>query len=385
MPSSPSNQNKDPWSRDKTNSQGPPDLDALLRQYKNKLLAALRGKKSTGYGTGNAFAGKGNGFMLGIAVLVVIAVWALFGIFIVSPAERAVILRLGRYVETVGPGPHWIPLFIESKRLVNVQRVSNFKYEAEMLTKDENIVSVAVAVQYRVDNARDFLFNAVDPDTGLQQAIASALRQAVGHSTLDDLLTTGRQQVREQMAEQLRQILSNYHSGLLITDVTLQSIRPPEEVTDAFDDAVKAREDQQSYINKADAYAKQVTASAQGQIARLLQEAEANKRQVVLEAQANTAEYLALLPEYQKAPGIMRTRLYLSSMEKILSQTSKVLWDQKNGGPLLYLPLDKLTSPASGAPAELSNTVDAKVLGGSPVSPINTPVSSRYPSRGINQ
>jgi modulator of FtsH protease HflK len=384
MPSKPSDQNKDPWGREKNISQGPPDLDALLRQYKNKLLAALRGKKFNGYGSGSAPTRKGNSFMFGIAALVVIAVWALFGIFIVSPAERAVILRFGRYVETVGSGPHWIPLFIESKRLVNVQRVSNFKYESEMLTKDENIVSVAVAVQYRVENARDFLFNAVDPDTGLQQAIASALRQAVGHNTLDDLLTTGRQQVREQMAVQLRQILSNYHSGLLITDVTLQSIRPPEEVTDAFDDAVKAREDQQSYVNRADAYDKQVTAAAQGQIARLLQEAEADKKQVVLEAQANTAEYLALLPEYQKAPGIMKMRLYLNSLEKILSQTTKVLWDQKNGGPLLYLPLDKLT-PAANTSIESLNAINAKPSGDNQPSSPNTPVSSRYPSRGINQ
>ncbi len=364
--------------------QGPPDLDALLRQYKNKLLAALRGKKPGGYGASTP-SGKGGGVMMAIVILVAIIVWALLGIFIVSPAERAVILRFGRYVETVGSGPHWIPLFIESKRLVNVQRVSNFKYEAEMLTKDENIVSVAVAVQYRVDNARDFLFNAVDPDIGLQQAIASALRQAVGHNTLDDLLTTGRQQVREQMAVQLRQILSNYHSGLLITDVTLQSIRPPEEVTDAFDDAVKAREDQQSYINKADAYAKQVSATAQGQIARLSQEAEAAKKQIVLEAQASTAQYLALLPEYQRSPQIMKVRLYFGTLQEVFAQTPKLFWDQRNAGPLIFS-FDKLAQAASMLSTETSATSEnakASLLNSLTNLP-SQPGPARFPSRGAN-
>lgn len=340
----PSNSDQNPWGRDKDSQQGPPDLDALLRQYKNKLIASFSSKGSKTSSGGPNFSGKGNLFFTALIVLAILILWLLSGIFIVSPGERAVVFRFGKYTETVGPGPHWIPRFFETKQLVNVQRVSNFSYQSEMLTKDENIVSVAVAVQYRVQNARDFIVNVVDPNSSLEQATASALRQAVGHNTLDDLLTTGRQHVREQVAQQLQQIIAAYKAGLLITDVTLQSIKPPEAVTAAFDDAIKAREDQQAFINKADAYANQVIAAAQGQSARILQEAEAYKRQVVLGAQAETAGYLALLPEYKKAPEIMRQRLYLSTMENIFARTSKIFLDQKTGNPLFYFPLDKIIS-----------------------------------------
>jgi membrane protease subunit HflK len=327
----------------------------LLRQYKNKLFASFRGKSSSSKGRG-PFPDNASIFFVAFVLVAVLIIWALSGIFIVSPGERAVILRFGKYAQTVEPGPHWIPRFIESKYVVNVQQVSNFSYQSEMLTKDENIVSVTVAVQYRVKDARSFLINVVNPRSSLEQATASALRQAVGHNTLDDLLTTGRQQVREQVAGQLQQILTSYNIGLLVTDVTLQSIRPPEAVTAAFDDAIKAREDQQSYINRADAYSKQVVAAAQGQAARILQEAEAFKTQVVLGAKAETAGYLALLPEYQKAPEVMRERLYLSALESILTKTSKVFINQKSGNPLFYLPLDKIISgtPTSVALAEHS-------------------------------
>jgi membrane protease subunit HflK len=347
MGNDPSDKQPDPWGRNRNKPEGPPDLDVLLGKLKEKLTAALQNKKggSPLYTRSTTpFNPSGQNFFLGLIAAILIFIWVLSGIFIVSPAERGVITRFGKYIETVESGPHWIPRFISSKQILNVQRVSTYAYESQMLTKDENIVSVAVAVQYRINDAKQFLFNVVDPIRSLEQATASALRQAVGHNTLDDLLTTGRSEVREQVAKQLQEILGSYKAGIILTDVTLQSIRPPEAVTAAFDDAIKAREDQQSYINKADAYAKQVIATAQGQVARILRQADAYKQEVVLEAKAAVASYLTLLPEYQSAPQVMRQRLYLTTMESILSQTSKVFLDQKNGNPLLYLPLDKLSS-----------------------------------------
>lgn len=353
----------DPWGRDpKKTSEGPPDLDVLLGVFKTKLLNSFGRKKS---GSGNNTSGNipgsnfsNEGFLFTLIAAVLLLIWILSGIFIVSPAERAVITSFGKYVETVGSGPHWIPRFIRAKKILNVQRVSTYAYESEMLTKDENIVSVAVAVQYRIDNAKDFLFNVVDPIRSLEQATASALRQVVGHNTLDNLLTTGRSQVREQVAQQLQEILRSYQVGIILTDVTLQSIKPPEAVTVAFDDAIKAREDQQAYINKADAYANQVIADAQGQASRILHSAEAYKKEVVLEAQAAVAGYLALLPEYQSAPQVTRQRLYLNTIGTVLNQTTKVFLDQKNGNPLLYLPLDKLSPiPKTALPSTSSSSV----------------------------
>lgn len=359
----------DPWGRNTNKPQQPPDLDALLRDLKNKLVKAFGGKPgsnpsdSGSQGGSNGDAVKPN-LLVSIVVIALLVLWVLSGIFIVSPAERSVITRFGRYSETVGPGPHWIPQLIESRQNVNVQRVSNFTDTYTILTQDENIISVSVAVQYRIDDTKDFLFSVVDPLDSLRQATTSAVRQVVGHNTLDDLLTTGRTLAREQVVTQLQKILANYKTGLLVTDVTLQSVKPPDEVTAAFDDAIKAREDQQAYINIADAYSNQVLATVQGKVARVLQEAEAAKKEVVLQAQGETAGYLALLPEYKAAPQVTRERLYLSTMESVFSQSSKVFLGQKNGSPMVYLPLDKMLSAGTTAtaPVTATSTADTSAL-----------------------
>lgn len=312
---------------------GPPDLDEVLKRIRHRLNRILDGYKQYSL---NSF------FNVGFFIVLVVVLWALSGIFIVSPAERAVILRFGKYVDTLEPGPHWIPRFIESNYIVNVQRVTPFSYEAQMLTKDENIVSISVAVQYRIDNAKDFLFNVIDPVESLHQAVAGAMQQVIGHTKLDDVLTIGREQVRQEVSEQLIDILKQYNMGLLVTDVVLQPAKPPEAITSAFDDAVKAREDEQRYINQARAYAEQVVSIARGQAQRLLKEADAYKQQVVLQADANTARYLALLPEYQRSPDVTRERLYLDAVESVLTNSSKVLVDIKGGNNMFYVPLDKI-------------------------------------------
>lgn len=357
-----SNKNKDIWSKGPRREEGPPDLDELLNKLQKKInnffvrKVSRRKIREVPFGTKTPKILTLRNILL--VLLIAIMVWVAFGIFIVSPAERAIILRFGKYNKTVGPGPHWVARFIESYNVINVQRVATFPYQAEMLTKDENIVSVAVAVQYRIDNVRDYLFNVVDPIESLQQATASALRQVVGHTTLDEILTTGRELVREQVLQQLTKILDYYHCGLIIADVTLQPAKPPEAVTEAFDDVNKAREDEQRYINEAKAYQQKVVPIAEGQAARILKEADAYQKKVILQAQADTAQYLALLPQYERAPNVTRERLYLSTIEEVLHNSSKILVDVKNAN-MLYLPLDKLFS-STIKPHEFTETSTSK-------------------------
>ncbi|MCK4608221.1 MAG: FtsH protease activity modulator HflK [Gammaproteobacteria bacterium] len=349
------NNKKDIWHK-RPKPEGPPDLDELMNKLQHKLNSLFRGKKRKislvgGDGSGSKPSSLPGFGLFSVVILIILVLWALSGIFIVSPAERAAVLRFGKYEATVGPGPHWIPRFVESRYVVNVQRVATYPYNSEMLTKDENIVSVAVAVQYRIDNVRNYLFNVTDPDASLQQATASALRQVVGHTTLDDILTTGRELVREQVTKQLNSILARYHTGIVVTDVALQPAKPPESVTEAFDDVNKAREDEQRYINQARAYQQKVVPIAEGRASRIMQAADAYRQQVILNASADTAKYLALLPQYERAPRVTRERLYLNAIESVLKQSSKILVDAPSGN-VMYLPLDQLMRQGA-VPAKL--------------------------------
>ncbi len=317
----------------------PPDLDEALKKLqsllKKRLLGSTR-KKSKKNEIDN-----GGGALAGLFLAVAIILWGLSGIFILGPAEEAVILRFGKYVKTVGSGPHWIPRFICSKTVKNVDRVLDYSYSAQMLTKDENLVSVSVAVQYRIGDLYDYLFSVVDPEESLRQATSSALRQVVGTTTLDQLITEGRDAWGTDMQESLIKILDYYKVGIKIVNVSPQPARAPENVQDAFDDAIKAQEDEKRFKEQARAYAAKVVPIAEGNAKRVLAEANASAEQVVLHAKGETAEFLALLPEYRKSPYIMQERLYLDAMQTILSQTTKVVVDGKSGN-MLYLPLDKI-------------------------------------------
>lgn len=328
-------------------SSAPPDLDEILKKMQKKWRTYFGANKSTDGSNEEGPSGSVKGIF--VIVALVLGLWFLSGIFIVQPAEQSVVLRFGGYLETVGPGPHWIPQFIESQYKVNEQKIATYYYDAEMLTRDENIVSVAVAVQYRIANARAYLFNVVNPVLSLQQATASALRQVLGNTTLDAVLTSGREKVRGDVQMQLEKILDFYNTGILVTDVSLQPAKAPEEVKAAFDDAIKAQEDEQRYINQAQAYEKNVIPVAQGQAQRLLAAAKAYEQQVVLKARGDTLRFLAILPEYKKAPAVTRERLYLSAMEQVMSRSSKVLVDLDKSNNLVYLPLDKLLSSSATA------------------------------------
>ena len=354
---------EDPWGKRRDDT--PPDLFDVIKKF-----FAGKKSKSDQDSEGNDRSGK----YIAYAAIALVALWALSGIFLVSPAEQSVVLRFGKYVETLGPGPHWIPRFVDSERTLNVQQVSNFPYSAEMLTKDENIVSVAVAVQYRIGDPKAYLFNVVDPEVTLQQATSSALRQVVGHMTLDSVLTTGRQQLIDAVSVQLKKILARYKAGIEVTDVTLQPAKPPEAVTHAFDDAIKAREDEQRYINQAEAYARRVESTVKGKVARLTQSATAYQKSVVLNAQGQTARYLALLAPYQKAPGVTRERLYLDTMSDVLSKTTNIIIDS-GANNVLYLPLDQILKrqisqmkkgSISGTPSDLSSPTPSDSDSGRP-------------------
>ncbi|AHE66368.1 FtsH protease activity modulator HflK [Legionella oakridgensis] len=328
--------NKDPWS----GKNQPPDLDEALKRLQDKLKKTFLGGsgKSDEERSGS---NSGGGILAVIILLVAFILWALSGIFIVDPAEKAAILRFGKYVKTVGPGPHWIPRLISSKVVVNVDRVSDYSYAAQMLTKDENLVSVALVVQYRIGDLEEYLFNVADPIESLQQATSSALRQVIGQTTLDEIITEGREAWGSSVQESLIHILSGYKTGIVVVNVSPQPARAPENVQDAFDDAIKAQEDEKRFKEQARAYEAQVVPIAEGNAKRILAEAKAFSEQAVLRAKGETAEFLELLPEYLNSPFVTGERMYLDAMQQVLSSTSKIIVDGKSGN-LLYLPLEKL-------------------------------------------
>lgn len=339
------NGKKDPWSgRD---NQSPPELNELF----NKLF---KNRKTAGSGPDAGGDNKGLGLIVSVIIALVVLIWAASGIFVVPPTNQSVVLRLGKYYETLQPGIHWIPQLIDSEYSINVQNQNFINYSAQMLTEDENIVQVSVAVQYRVADPRKFLFSTVDPVSTLKQATSSAVRQVVGDMTLDNILTVGRQMLGQNVDKHLKAIMTNYDAGIDISDVNLTSAKPPSQVTDAFDDAVKAREDKQKYINQAEAYSNQVVSIAQGKASRLKQDADAYKQQVVLQAKGTTARYLALLSPYHNAPEVTRERMYFDTMSSILSHTTNIV-DESHGKNILYLPLRHHSNVTSTSAASASS------------------------------
>lgn len=326
---------KEPW---KGKNQ-PPDLDEALKRIHNKIKKILFG--DNGKQGNDPSKNSVNGLIATMVLLIAFLLWVLSGIFIVDPAEQAVILRFGKYVETVGPGPHWIPRIISSKIIVNVDRVLDYSYSAQMLTRDENLVAVSLAVQYRIGDLKEYLFNVANPEESLKQATSSALRQVVGKTTLDEMITKGREIWGSQVQETLIKTLGLYKTGIFIVNVAPQPARAPESVQDAFDDAIKAQEDEKRFKEQAYAYVAEVIPLAEGKASRIQQEAEAYSKNVVLNAQGEVAEFLALLPQYNSAPQILAERMYLDTMQRVLSKSSKIIVDSKSSN-LLYLPLDKL-------------------------------------------
>jgi membrane protease subunit HflK len=334
------------------NNQTPPELDEVIKDFKNKFNSTFGGKSSGN--TGASKAAKGSFKYLVILALIV---WLLTGIYIVDPAERGVVLRFGAFQESTTQGPHWhIPYPVESVYKINVEQIRSAEIgfrnvqnsysggvssESLMLTKDENMVDVKLAVQYKVADAQAFLFNVFQPELTLSHVVQSVIRQVVGDNTMDHVLTTGREQVALEVKSASQALLNEYNTGLMITAVTMQDAQPPVQLKAAFDDVVKAREDEQRYINEARAYANDIVPKARGASQRLIAEAEAYKSEVVSKSEGEAYRFTQILTEYTKAPGVTKERLYRETLEDVLSDTNKVIVDS-NSNSLMYLPIDQL-------------------------------------------
>ncbi len=362
--------NKDPWSG-KGPDQGPPDLDEVVRKLQERF-AGLLGKKGQGPGesggnggsTGSGRGIGGNLIALGAAILFVI--WLASGIYIVGPAERGVVLRFGAYTEITEPGPHWrIPYPVDEVERVNVDEISSFTHKSAMLTKDENIVDVELTVQSRIQDAADYLFQDQAPEKTLRDATETVVRKTIGGSRLDFILTEGRSAVAATIRERAQNLINQYKTGLEITSVNMQPAKPPEQVKEAFDDAIKAREDKERLENKAEAYANEILPQARGEAARVLADAKAYRDKVVAGAEGETSRFLAILNEYEKAPQVTRERLYLETMEQVLGGSNKVLLDVEEGTSLMYLPLDRLIDGGNrrGQAGERKNSASAAAQG----------------------
>jgi membrane protease subunit HflK len=338
----PGGNGKDPWSG-KGGDQGPPDLDEVVKKLQDKFGGMFGGGKSS---RGDSSIGGGSGpGSKSIAVIISIGliIWLLSGIYIVEPAERGVVLRFGAYSETTQPGPHWhIPFPIERRILVNVDQISSFRHKAQMLTRDENIVDVELTIQSRIQDAADFLFQDRDPNKTMRDATETAVREIIGKSDLDFILTQGRGAIAERIKQGAQGLVDAYKTGLIITSVNMQPAKPPEQVKSAFDDAIKAREDKEKLENQAEAYANEVIPKARGEAARRIADANAYRDRVIAEAEGDVSRFLAILSEYRREPYVTRERLYLDAIESMLGQSSKVMLDTQGGNSLMYLPLDKL-------------------------------------------
>jgi modulator of FtsH protease HflK len=338
--------NRDPWGG-KGSGEGPPDLDEMARKLRDRMNSILGG--------GGKRVGGKNPFNLSYIFLAAVVAWVLSGIYIVEPAERGVVLRLGKYNATTMPGPHWYLRGFETVDIVDVDKLQTESHRAKMLTKDENIIQVELAVQYQVRDARDYLFQVYDPNFTLKEATESALREVIGAITMDDFLSGGRGAIVQQTKDLIQEILDKYKTGQVITSVNLQDPQPPEEVQGAFEDAIKAQEDEVRYKNQAEAFALDILPKARGDATRMREAALAYREQVIAQAEGETSRFLQTLTEYEKAPEITRKRLYLETMEYVLANNSKVLLQVKDSNSLMYLPLDKLMEKQGGNRTAIEN------------------------------
>ena len=357
--------NQDPWGsggggrRGGGDQKGPPDLDEAFRKLQDSLNGMFGGKKRSGGSSGGG-AGRRGGFgLVWIGLVLLLAVWLFNAIYIVDEQEQAVILRFGKYHETVGPGLNiYFPPF-DRKFQANVTRERSYSKQGQMLTEDENIIEVPLTVQYKINDLQAFVLNVEDPEASLQHATDSAVRHVVGSTAMDQVLTEGREAMAGEVKERLQRFLDNYGTGIVVTQVNLQSAAAPREVQEAFDDVIRAREDEQREKNQAESYANGVIPEARGQAQRMLEEASGYRDAVISRAQGEADRFTKLVAEYRKEPEVTRERLYLETMQEVMGNTSKVLvTGDKGQNNLLYLPLDKMIN-SRGATSERSPAASA--------------------------
>ena len=342
MPWNEPGKDKDPWGQ--RNNDGPPDLDELFRNLRNKFGGLLGG---TGKGKIPKVPG-GSGNLSGVIAFFAIAllvVWALTGVYIVDEGWRGVETRFGKRTVVTQAGPHWhLPYPIEDVEQINVADIRTARKNSKMLTSDENIVVMSIEIQYNIKDPQNYAFAVFDPDLALEQTAETAIREVVGNNDMDLIITEGRAVVGSETKEIMQDILDYYKTGINVVTVNMDEAQPPEEVQDAFEDAIKAREDEQRIINEANAYRNGVVPQARGEGEGLLEQAEAYKTRVIKSAQGETSRFNQLLAEYKRAPEVTRERLYIDTMELVMSRSPKVMLDVQDGNNLMFLPLDQLFS-----------------------------------------
>jgi len=334
----------DPWSnRPGGKDQGPPDLEELVNSYIRKLSGLFgggRGGSSGGDGGGEAISG---GLVVGVLVILAI-IWIGAGFYTVDEQERGVVLRFGVAQDAVVlPGLHWNPPLVDEVTLINVTRVYDRDFSDTMLTEDDNIIDITMTVQYVITNARKYYLEVEDPEISLQHAAESAIRHVVGSSTMDNAITTGRDQIAQDTMIRLQNYMDLYGTGITVRQVNIEQSLPPQQVRDAFDDVIKAREDNQSFQNQARAYSNRVVPESRGFALRQIEEANAYKERVIARAEGEAQRFEQLLVEYQKAPEVTRERLYIDALQQVMSTVSKVMIDvDGNGNNMMVLPLDQI-------------------------------------------
>ena len=334
------NNSRDPWGG---GNQGPPDLDEAFKKLQQRLGGMFGGS-----------GGSSGGVSKPVALLLLVVVlggWAIMGFYQIDQQERAVVLRFGKFHSVAQPGLHWNPWLIDERIIENTTRVRSARFRERMLTQDENIVEVSMSVQYVIDNVKDFILQVKNPETSLNHAANSALRHVVGGMTMDLVLTEGRTQIASEVQQRLQDYLSSYGTGIRLSTVNVDDSKPPNQVQAAFDDVIKAREDEERVKNEAQSYANGIVPEARGKAARALEEANAYKEEVIANAMGEADRFDKLLGEYRKAPEVTRERLYLDAVQNVYSNTSKVLVDIDGGNNMMYLPLDKLSAGAAAGRA----------------------------------
>lgn len=275
--------------------------------------------------------------------IIFLGLYTILGIYLVKPAEQAVVTRFGKYVRVNSQGPNWIPLFIEKKNIVNTEKLERSSHHGSyMLTKDENIITVEIEVQYRISDVEKYMFNLSEPDKSLKESADSALRQVIGSSDLDFIMTLGKDQVAGEIHEQLQHILDSYNSGIHIAIVALKDVRIPNDVKSAFDDVIKAQEEKEQLKHKAESFANKLIPEAKGEAIKILEFANAYKQEIIFSAEGSVLKFKLILPQYSLYPDITRTRLYIETLETVFSNTTKILIDLNKNNNIIYLPIDKL-------------------------------------------
>jgi len=337
------NGNKDPWGR---KPSGKSELDNALNDL-NKYFKGLIGGTS-----GGPSSNKKNTTILGVVIL---TIYLLSGIYIVNDGERGVVLQFGEFSTITMPGPHWVPRIIQKVEIVDVSEIRSIQQKAQMLTEDENIVSVNFAIQYDIKDASDYIFNLRDPDETLSAAGESSIREVLGKNRMDFVITEGRETIASDTKILLQSVLDSYGAGINVQTVNILEAQPPEQVQDAFSDAIRAREDEQRYINEAEAYRNEIIPLARGKAVQIIEEAKAYRVKLIKSAEGEALRFSKLYEEYSKAPEVTRERLYIESVESVLGNSTKIMIDVDGGNNLLYLPLDKILEPRMQNSSNMDN------------------------------